>query len=50
MISTVFLHSFTFFITRLNRIILQIDDGSGMKKDATVDDLVKIVEDLTRIH
>ncbi|XP_046628743.1 DNA damage-binding protein 1 [Neodiprion virginianus] len=29
---------------------LQIDDGSGMKKDATVDDLVKIVEDLTRIH
>lgn len=28
----------------------QIDDGSGMKKEATVDDLVKIVEDLTRIH
>ncbi|OXU25996.1 hypothetical protein TSAR_009174 [Trichomalopsis sarcophagae] len=27
-----------------------IDDGSGMKKEATVDDLVKIVEDLTRIH
>ncbi|XP_050465445.1 DNA damage-binding protein 1 [Cataglyphis hispanica] len=29
---------------------LMIDDGSGMKKEATVDDLVKIVEDLTRIH
>jgi len=27
-----------------------MDDGSGMKKEATVDDLVKIVEDLTRIH
>lgn len=29
---------------------LQFDDGSGMKRDATVDDLVKIVEELTRIH
>jgi len=29
---------------------LQVDSGSGMKQDATVDDLVKIVEDLTRIH
>ncbi|XP_011303524.1 DNA damage-binding protein 1 [Fopius arisanus] len=29
---------------------LTIDDGSGMKKEATVDDLVKVVEDLTRIH
>lgn len=29
---------------------LQIDNGSGMKQDATVDDLIKIVEDLTRIH
>ncbi|XP_049788661.1 DNA damage-binding protein 1 [Schistocerca nitens] len=29
---------------------LQIDTGSGMKQEATVDDLVKIVEDLTRIH
>ncbi|PVD33437.1 hypothetical protein C0Q70_04693 [Pomacea canaliculata] len=29
---------------------LQIDDGSGMKRDATVDDLVKTVEELTRIH
>ncbi|XP_047994134.1 DNA damage-binding protein 1 [Leguminivora glycinivorella] len=29
---------------------LQIDDGGGMMRDATVDDLVKIVEDLTRIH
>ncbi|CAG4930678.1 unnamed protein product, partial [Parnassius apollo] len=29
---------------------LQIDDGGGMMRDATVDDLIKIVEDLTRIH
>ncbi|XP_014225976.1 DNA damage-binding protein 1 [Trichogramma pretiosum] len=29
---------------------LTIDEGGGMKKDATVDDIVKIVEDLTRIH
>ncbi|XP_028177041.1 DNA damage-binding protein 1 [Ostrinia nubilalis] len=29
---------------------MQIDDGDGMKRDATVDDLIKIVEDLTRIH
>uniref|UniRef100_S4NWY3 DNA damage-binding protein 1 n=5 Tax=Pararge aegeria TaxID=116150 RepID=S4NWY3_9NEOP len=29
---------------------LQIDDGEGMKRDATVEDLAKIVEDLTRIH
>lgn len=29
---------------------LKIDDGSGMMREATVDDLVKIVEDLTRIH
>ncbi|CAG9789143.1 unnamed protein product [Diatraea saccharalis] len=29
---------------------IQIDEGSGMKRDATVDDLIKIVEDLTRIH
>ncbi|EDO27988.1 predicted protein, partial [Nematostella vectensis] len=28
---------------------LQIDDG-GMKKECTVDDLVKTVEELTRIH
>lgn len=28
----------------------QIDDGSGMKREATVDDLIKIVEELTRIH
>ena len=31
-------------------LALQIDDGSGMKRDATVEDLVKIVEELTRIH
>lgn len=29
---------------------VQIDDGSGMKREATVDDLIKIVEELTRIH
>ncbi|CAH0728160.1 unnamed protein product, partial [Brenthis ino] len=29
---------------------LQIDDGGGMMRDATVDDIIKIVEDLTRIH
>ncbi|XP_052213076.1 DNA damage-binding protein 1-like isoform X2 [Dreissena polymorpha] len=29
---------------------LQIDDGSGMKRDANVDDLVKMIEELTRIH
>lgn len=29
---------------------LQIDDGSGMKKECTVEDLVKVVEELTRIH
>ncbi|PSN48913.1 hypothetical protein C0J52_03484 [Blattella germanica] len=29
---------------------LQVDTGTGMKQEATVDDLVKIVEDLTRIH
>jgi DNA damage-binding protein 1 len=27
-----------------------ISDGSGMKREATVDDIIKIVEDLTRIH
>jgi len=31
-------------------LCLQIDDGSGMKRDANVDDLVKMVEELTRIH
>lgn len=29
---------------------LMMDDGSGMKAPVTVDDLVKIVEELTRIH
>lgn len=29
---------------------IQIDDGSGMKREATIDDLVKIIEELTRIH
>ncbi len=30
--------------------VLQIDDGSGMKREATVDEVIKIVEELTRIH
>lgn len=29
---------------------LQIDDGSGMKREAAVDDLIKMIEELTRIH
>lgn len=29
---------------------VQMDDGSGMMRQATVDDLIKIVEELTRIH
>jgi len=29
---------------------LQMDDGSGMKKEATVEDIIKTIEDLTRIH
>ncbi|TRY96322.1 hypothetical protein DNTS_021823 [Danionella cerebrum] len=28
----------------------QIDDGSGMKREATVDEVIKTVEELTRIH
>lgn len=28
----------------------QYDDGSGMKREATADDLIKVVEELTRIH
>ena len=30
--------------------VFQIDDGSGMKREATVDEVIKIVEELTRIH
>lgn len=29
---------------------IQINNGSGMKQEATIDDIIKIVEDLTRIH
>lgn len=29
---------------------LQMDDGSGMKREATVDDIVKMIEEMTRIH
>lgn len=36
---------------RPSRVCLsQIDDGDGMMREATVDDIIKIVEDLTRIH
>ena len=28
----------------------QIDDGSGMKREAAVEDLIKSIEELTRIH
>lgn len=31
-------------------LMFQIDDGSGMKREATVDEVIKIVEELTRIH
>jgi len=27
-----------------------MDDGSGMKRESTVDDIVKMIEELTRIH
>lgn len=37
-------------LTLMLLILFQIDDGSGMKREATVDDLIKIVEELTRIH
>lgn len=29
---------------------IEMDDGSGMKRDASVDDLIKIIEELSRIH
>lgn len=29
---------------------MMLDEGNGTKRDATIDDLVKMVEDLTRIH
>ncbi len=29
---------------------LQMPDGSGLKTDAKVEDIIKMVEDLTRIH
>lgn len=31
-------------------IVFQIDDGSGMKRECAVGDLVKMIEELTRIH
>lgn len=34
----------------LDVVQFQIDDGSGMKREATVDEVIKIVEELTRIH
>lgn len=35
---------------KVHVVLSQIDDGGGMMREATVDDLIKIVEDLTRIH
>jgi hypothetical protein len=32
------------------RLSAQVDDGSGMKREATVEDLIKTIEELTRIH
>jgi DNA damage-binding protein 1 len=37
-------------VMALPLILLQYDDGSGMKREATADDLIKVVEELTRIH
>lgn len=42
-------------LVRIREIItailyFQISDGSGMKTEATPDDLIKTVEELTRIH
>lgn len=34
----------------LNSHVFQIDDGNGMTKEATTEDLVKLVEELARIH
>lgn len=31
-------------------ILLFQNDSNGLKKEATIDDIIKIVEDLTRIH
>lgn len=39
-----------FFLNSFLLSLHQIDDGNGGKKDATIDDLIKIVEELTRIH
>lgn len=38
------------FLTTFPLSLLQYDDGSGMKREATADDLIKVVEELTRIH
>lgn len=38
------------FLTTFSLSLLQYDDGSGMKREATADDLIKVVEELTRIH
>lgn len=47
-----YVHKYMYkYVSNLYTIIFfKIDNGSGMKQDATVDDLIKIVEDLTRIH
>lgn len=46
MTNEIHLHKHFYVIIRL----LQIVGDGGMKQECTVDDLVKMVEDLTRIH
>lgn len=31
-------------------VLPQLDEGGGMQRDATPDDVLKIVEELARIH
>ena len=37
-------------ITRCFFVLLQKNDAHGMEVDVTVEDLVKLIEDLSRIH
>lgn len=43
------MNSFVILSKYLTKFLPQIDIN-GQKTDATVDDIIKIVEDLTRIH
>lgn len=50
-ISNAFLNTcLSYICLHIRTCLLQIDDGSGMKREATVDEVIKIVEELTRIH